>query len=290
VLEPYIKSNMKFFVAKVNLDQYSAESEFLSPLQISFDSDRFMLPIRLGMANANGDQDMIVYALTREGRVECTNYRTVKLPTDRNIPLFVQNEFGEFYKRLFEKAYTNEGKKSVFLEYAWDVSPSVGMKCDPCIGPPPINQDLVQAGAHWIAQDPWNGRAFFTRLHVRYNRENFPQDLFFQVTPNQERYQCRYIITHPAEGDLSCDAGQNYIDELEMRRKKEMDELVALTGWNGKYSENYIRQYDPKRKEKRNSIFPALHGNTPWTLPIAFFALMLTIGLVHRLSTKKQQA
>ena len=32
----------------------------------------------------------------------------------------------------------------------------------------------------------WNGgnNVFFTRLHVRYARDKFPQDLQFQVTPN----------------------------------------------------------------------------------------------------------
>ena len=41
-----------------------------------------MLPIRLGMVNAKGSQELFVYALTRKGRVETTNYRTVKLPSD----------------------------------------------------------------------------------------------------------------------------------------------------------------------------------------------------------------
>ncbi len=288
VLDPYIKSNMKFFVAKVNLATFKGTgSEFLSPLQITFNSDRFMLPIRLGMANANGFQDMIVYALTREGRVECTNYRTVKLPTDRNIPLFVQPEFGEFYKKLFEKSYTREGKNAVFLEYAWDVSPSAGVKCDPCIGPPPIAQDLVQAGASWIANNSWNERAFFTRMHVRYDRANFPQDLFFQVTPNQERYQCRYILTHPAQGDLSCEDGQRYIEELNMRRKKEMDELVALTDWKGKYGSNYINQYENQKNEKKNWILPVLGGSTPWTLPLAFGLMVLLIGVLSKIFTRR---
>ena len=87
VLEPYIKSNMKFFVVKVNIEeQEELGFEQLRPIQIKFNSPKFMLPIRLGMANADGDQDMIVYALTRNGRVESTNYRTVQMPFR---PLFV---------------------------------------------------------------------------------------------------------------------------------------------------------------------------------------------------------
>ena len=63
---------------------------------------------------------------------------------------------------------------------------------------------------------------YFTRLHFRYNRRSFPQDLMFQVTPNTENYQARYIITHPATGDFNCDAGKKYLQDLRQRRKKEL--------------------------------------------------------------------
>ena len=102
VLTPYIKDDMKFFVAKVNTQRLNnRKSEYLSPLQISFIHKKFMLPIRLGMANANGTQDLIVYALTKNGRVETSNYRTVELPSNNEIPLFVEDVFGDFYKSVF---------------------------------------------------------------------------------------------------------------------------------------------------------------------------------------------
>jgi len=265
VLDPYIKSNMKFFVVKVNLEKsLEAGFDYLSPIQIEFNHDRFMLPIRLGMANANGAQDMVVYAFTRSGRIETTNYRTVKIPTDRNIPLFVEPRFGPFYKALFDKAYESEGKNAVFLEYAWNVSPSWGVKCDPCVGNPPIFNDFTEAGVNWI--DQWGGSTvFFTRLHVRYTRDKFPQDLFFQVTPNQENFQGRYILSNPAEGDLSCDAGQNYLKDLEMKRKREIDELVSLTGWEDRYGSNYVLQYSNqiKNREKRNELLPVVNIDLP---------------------------
>jgi len=100
VLQPYINSNMKFFVVKVNEKEKENCLQFLRPIQISFNSPKFMLPIRLGMANADGDQDMIVYAFTKKGRIESTNYRNVLLPTGKNIPLFVQNNFSNFYTNL----------------------------------------------------------------------------------------------------------------------------------------------------------------------------------------------
>jgi len=242
VLEPYIKSNLKFFVVKVNEKELKKlQSNFLRPIQISFNTPKFMLPIRLGMANADGDQDMLVYAFSKKGRIECTNYRTFSLPTGKNIPLFVQNNFGNFYANLFQHQWEKEGKAIVSLEYAWDVSPKNYVKCDPCVATAPSTQDLVQAGVWWINRD-WNdysdlneeedysGNVYFTRLHVRYNRAAFPQDLQFQTTPNMENYQARYIITHPATGDLSCEAGKKYLKELKKRRQNEMQMLTYLTG------------------------------------------------------------
>ncbi len=249
VLEPYIKSNMKFFVVKVNeKEKKKLNNNFLRPIQINFNSPKFMLPIRLGMANADGDQDLIVYAFTRKGRVECTNYRNVNIPTGNNVPLFVQKNFGSFYGNLFAHQWNNEDKSVAFLEYAWDVSPQNFYHCDPCIATAPSEQDLIQSGVWWLAGKDWNDysdvdndktepdngnkNVHFTRLHFRYNRKSFAQDLMFQVTPNTETFQARYVITHPATGNFTCDAGKKYLQDLKQKRKKELMELTALTGSN----------------------------------------------------------
>ena len=247
VLEPYIKSNLKFFVVKVNeKEKKKLNSNFLRPIQINFNSPKFMLPIRLGMANADGDQDLIVYAFTRKGRIECTNYRNTNITTDKNIPLFVQKNFSAFYSNLFTRQWNIEDKSVAFLEYAWNVTPVNQIKCDPCVGNPPTEQDLVQSGVWWLRGKDWsdysdvdndeyeneNRNVHFTRLHFRYNRKSFAQDLMFQVTPNTENFQARYIITHPATGNFNCDAGKKYLQNLKQRRKKELMELTALTGTN----------------------------------------------------------
>ena len=178
VLDPYIKSNLKFFVVKVNLkEKEKAGLENLRPIQIKFNSPKFMLPIRLGMANSDGDQDLLVYAFTRTGRIETTNYRTVSIPTGENIPLFVQKDFSAFYGNLFQHQWDKEDKSIAFMEYAWDVSPNNYMKCDPCVSNPPNNEDLKSAGVWWIGQNKYNEyvneyshgkqEVYFTRLHVR---------------------------------------------------------------------------------------------------------------------------
>ncbi|HJZ12405.1 MAG TPA: DUF2330 domain-containing protein, partial [Acidobacteriota bacterium] len=81
LLQPYIRQNMKFFVAKVNLAEFEKRGyQFLRPLQMAYESQKFMLPIRLGMVNAETEQDLVAYMLSPKGRVEVTNYRTINIP------------------------------------------------------------------------------------------------------------------------------------------------------------------------------------------------------------------
>jgi hypothetical protein len=273
VLEPYIKSNLKFFVVKVNeKEKKKLPGNFLRPIQISFSSPKFMLPIRLGMANADGDQDMIVYAFTKQGRIETTNYRTVALPTSKNVPLFVKDNFSSFYTNLFQHQWGREGKSIAMLEYAWDVSPQNYVKCDPCVATAPSTQDLVQAGVWWVNpgkrdyriqddEDENSSNVYFTRLHVRYNRNSFPQDLQFQVTPNTENYQARYIITHPATGEFNCDAGKKYLKDLKQRRANEMEMLTSLTG-KGYSDWDVVNNEEEKRIPAEATYASLSHGTS----------------------------
>src|SRR5439155_26578792 len=51
----YIKQGMRFFVARVNLkEQAKLGFQYLRPLQVAYESPKFMLPIRLGTVNADG--------------------------------------------------------------------------------------------------------------------------------------------------------------------------------------------------------------------------------------------
>ena len=204
VLGSYIRQGMRFFVARVNLEEQSALGfSYLRPLQIAYESSKFMLPIRLGMVNADGAQDLFVYALTRRGRVETTNYRTVKLPTNVEVPLFLKerDEFGSFYRAMFDQRVEQEDRRGVFLEYAWDMS-----WCDPCAADPPTPDQLRQLGVFWVGENgtagqsqPGAANVFITRLHVRYDAEHFPDDLRFQETGDRSNFQGRYILRHPGQ-------------------------------------------------------------------------------------------
>jgi hypothetical protein len=224
VLQPYIKQNMKFFVAKVDVKEFAKTgSTFLRPIQIAYRSPKFMLPIRLGMLNAKGDQDLVAYILSPKGQVEVANYRTVKVPTGNEIPEFIKEDFGKFYQATFQRSYEKENKKVAFLEYAWDVS-----NCDPCSTEPPTEKELEQAGVFW---QKTNEKTFITRLHVRYSRTKFAEDLVFQDTSNQDNFQGRYVMNHPFREPIACKAAEKYQKDVKNRQEREVQNLAELTGW-----------------------------------------------------------
>ena len=201
---------------------------YLRPIQVAYESPKFMLPIRLGIVNANGPQELFVYALTRKGRVETTNYRTVRLPSDKDVPLYVSSNFASFYKAMFSEQVRREHMSTVFLEYAWDMN-----WCDPCAAQPLSADELKKLGVFWLPQDRANGGAidtFISRLHVRYDREHFPDDLVFQETGDRQNFQARYVMHHPFKGTVTCGADQ-YRTMLQQRSENEASNLAGLTGW-----------------------------------------------------------
>jgi hypothetical protein len=259
-LAPYIRQGMKFFVARVNLKEHQRTGlSYLRPIQFAFESPKFMLPIRLGMINANGPQDLIVYALSREGRVETTDYRTVKMPSGMDVPEFVESKFDKFYQAMFDRQVKRDEMRTVFTEYVWNMG-----WCDPCAAPPLSRDELRQLGVFWLDDNSQGGQrpqpslqpgmpmtnqptfprilpmpapgptqVILTRLHVRYSAATFPEDLAFQQTQDQENFQARYVIRHPWTGSPdACAAAPAYFAELRRRHETDAATLADLTGWD----------------------------------------------------------
>ncbi len=249
VLDGYIKQKMRFFVAKVNLEEKKkAGFSFLRPIQVAYESPKFLLPIRLGMVNADGPQELFVFALTDSGRIETTNYRTTKLPTGMDVPLYVKDTFADFYRAMFDQQVKEKKMTTVFEEYAWDMG-----WCDPCAAEPLTNDELKGLGVFWLdgadggpMVTPGGSRrtrptpppmgvgaqnVYVTRLHLRYDKAHFPEDLVFQETGDRTNFQGRYVLRHPWTGEAKCDAGKKYLAGLPERHRTEAKALADLTGW-----------------------------------------------------------
>jgi hypothetical protein len=189
--------------------------------------------------NADGAQELYVYTLTRKGRVETMNYRTVKLSTDVEIPGYVKDpqEFARMYRAMFDQHVKRENMSAVFQEYAWDMG-----WCDPCAADPLSSTELRRLGVFWVdgslpaSRVPGNQASpqnvFVTRLHVRYDHAHFPEDLVFQETGDRTNFQGRYVIRQPWTGPAVCPEAEGYRQQLRQRQEREAQALAALTGWN----------------------------------------------------------
>ena len=226
MLASYIKQNMHFFVAKVNLDRMEAAGHrFLRPLQVRYETKKFMLPLRLGTVNADGPQDLIVL------RADAQRARR-----DHELP---HGEAADRHRR----AALRQGRVRQILHR--DVRPRgrargpargvpricLGLgSCDPCVGGAAGGER--ELGSTLGARCGGGGGGFVTRLHVRYDAAHFPEDLSFMETRDRANFQGRYVLRHPWRGAANCSAGERYSASLAPRFAREADTLADLTGWN----------------------------------------------------------
>ncbi len=212
-LRPYVQAGSKFFVAKVDPKKivFADKQAMLSPLRFHYDSESFTLPVRLGLMNAKGAQDLIVHVLAKGQRYEVANYPNVTVPTNLDVTESVRQDFGSFYASLFDKTLEKH-PKAVVTEYSWSAQ-----SCDPCPGPTLSPSDLSTLGADVLPgapsggppppasgiepkqkpgkgpsvpmprpmpMPPWGGNGFtITRLHARYTKESLGEDLVFRAAP-----------------------------------------------------------------------------------------------------------
>jgi hypothetical protein len=214
---PYIEAGSKFFVAKVDTSKVKFENGMatLSPLRFHYDSDKFNLPIRLGLVNASAAQDLIVHILAKQKRYEVSNYPNVTIPTNLDVTEKTRDNFGPFYAALFDRTL-EKNPKAVVTEYSWDAG-----SCDPCPTPALTASELATLGADVLADAagdavpaapvpppgltgrgpgpggpnapampmrrpsrPWFQNNFvLTRMHARYTKESLGEDLVFKEAP-----------------------------------------------------------------------------------------------------------
>jgi hypothetical protein len=224
LLRPYVEAGSKFFVAKVDVEQvkFVDGRAKLSPLRFHYDTEKFQLPVRLGLVNSGGTQDLIVHILAKGKRYEVANYPNVTIPTNIDVDDSARDEFASFYTALFDSTL-EKNKGAVITEYSWDAS-----SCDPCPTPALDGSELATLGGDVIpdGQDAWG--FVLTRLHARYGKDSLGEDLVFSeakpiaggrewrtgekgqlekgaVDASRNMFQARYAIRYPWTGKIECD-------------------------------------------------------------------------------------
>src|SRR4029079_15769051 len=93
-----------------------------------YDSEKFELPVRLGMLNSGGTQDLIVHVLAPNQRYVVTNYPSVTIPTNLDVAEAARGSFPAFYAALLDRTL-EKSPGPIVTEYACTSS-----SCDPCPG------------------------------------------------------------------------------------------------------------------------------------------------------------
>ena len=147
-LRPYVQAGMKFVVAKVAIDRVRRTADgraTLSPLRFHYDSDTFSLPIRLGLLNADGPQDLLVHVIA-DRRYQASNRVNLAIPTNLDVFPVTRDAFSQFYAALFDRTVA-AAPGAVVTEYAWESwGADVGAKCDPCPAPPLDEATMLSLG------------------------------------------------------------------------------------------------------------------------------------------------
>jgi len=222
ILRPYITQGMFFFVARVNAKKVAFKDghAVLNPLRFHYDDKEFRLPVRLGLLNAHGPQDLVVHIIARDQRYEVANYPNATIPTNIDVDPSVKGNFGGFYAALFDTT-RQKHPRAVITEYAWAAN-----TCDPCPGPTLQPQDFLTLGADALPGQPTSGLVL-TRLHARYTADELTEDLVFKQAPpitggreqlnengqleqgataaEVNNFQGRYAIRHTWQGAIACD-------------------------------------------------------------------------------------
>jgi len=236
ILRPYVEQGTKFFVAKVDPERVTFVNgkAVLSPLRVHYDAPELFLPVRLGLLNSKGTQDLIVHVLARGTRYRVANHPNATIPTNRVVPEATKERFGSYYEELFQQVVA-ETPGAVVTEYSWDAS-----SCDPCPTPPLSPSEIETLGGDVVgatADAPQPGprrimpgtRGFtLTRMHYRYTPDTLGEDLVFETapaivggrgTPDAEgrfqeqtarsgsvnNFQGRYAVLHRWEGEIDCE-------------------------------------------------------------------------------------
>lgn len=129
-LAPYIAQGMYFFVAKVDAKKIKFDKSgkaMLSPLQFVYESKDFTLPVRLGLLNSKGKQELSIFTFSLDQHYEVSNYPNAFIPTNLVIKDEVRHHFSTFYDALLQHEFDKE-PGVVVTEY---IGNSLS-NCDPC--------------------------------------------------------------------------------------------------------------------------------------------------------------
>ncbi|NEQ44006.1 MAG: DUF2330 domain-containing protein [Leptolyngbya sp. SIOISBB] len=247
-LQTYFHEGMSFVVAEITIPEFEAgETYYPHPLQITYDSPQFELPIQLGKLNSPGEQNLSLYLLSSKGRAEIVNYRTAAIPTEETIPEWAvdlrKKNFGDVYRAILAQTLDRAGHDTVLIESVFSLQNFAPLIDQPMqyasardrLGAATVH-DLQNMGVNWISASASNSPllsadsadVFFTGLQLQYAPDDFSEDLVFYETSDPQRFEVIYNFDqYPSAGpelnQAAVACAENIIDEWQRRHASQLE-------------------------------------------------------------------
>jgi len=127
VLQAYIQNDFRFVLAKADPERAHrlGDEMMLSPIQIEYQSDELQVPVRLGTLNSPGEQELLLYVLSTEGRFELANRPNVEAPTDLRLRADAAGSVAELYESLTDEVFRRTPGAAV-TEFAHTLGSRIG--------------------------------------------------------------------------------------------------------------------------------------------------------------------
>ena len=177
VLDEYVAAGRGFVAAAVA----GSSAGSLPPLQIAFDGPLDSVPLRLGLAQSPGEQDVVLISIDASdaGRAEVVDWPKTSIPDACMVDQTEQGAFTARYESDLATAIAASASHATDTDTdagsawaGWVVefagSPLV---CDPCPDGPLTTPQLAELGASAPAAQLW-----VTRLRLRYTVDGVPTD------------------------------------------------------------------------------------------------------------------
>ena len=175
IIVPYTQRGNSFLLVKARRN--NTDTDYLKPLQITYDAPKLVLPVRLGLINApsvmveqpkvkevtvlnaapdrnypkeqtpidlfnDGGQAITLYVITQQGRAASPLMRSVPLGNERmdtNLPSYVSSDFPTIYNRILNMRVKAESN-ALITEFAGEVQLPADV--------------LASIGVNWLNEKP----------------------------------------------------------------------------------------------------------------------------------------
>ena len=283
MLRGYIQQGMYFFVARVDVDRVKFQDgqAMLSPLRFHYPSKDFQLPVRLGLLNAKGEQDLIVHVLSRDGRYEVANMKNATIPTNLVVDKQVKGNFGSFYAALFDDTI-KRSQNAVITEYAWEST-----KCDPCpsgnfggnfMGGPLNYNDLTLLGLDVVSPAPKRYQFSLGEQSMLKAGDNTRAYQKMREIVNAYAARCatrELDPSQPARGNLKVDltlptSGKLEVNIQPMQQAQQIEPMVkCIEGRLGRIKQGYLKRLaggESMQMESTVSVYHYAYVQNQWQM------------------------